>query len=500
MSTAAVLERQGWRIAPDPERPLLQVHERQITHEEAVASERHPLRCERLRACAYETPGPGESATEPLGNTWRLSDEDSARAAELSDVLDQCHALMAATERRFVEAAREMSRIGGYRIDGAVSMAEWLAERYSMSRSRARGIVDVATKLEQLPEMAAKYEEGELSIDQLRPLVSVADEHTDAMFADRAPGWTEAECRSTAAMYRKQRERGEIWDRTKRAFRGWFADDHYRFRGSLSIEDGAAVEAALHRVAGDDGREPETGIFVPFQARASDALVEICSAELGERQRNEADVATVVCHVDAATLAGLDGDAEIEPGRKIAGETARRLACDSRFQIVTENENGEPLGLGRMTRVVPPWMRRQLRRRDRGCRFPGCSRVHRMHRHHIVFWADGGRTDMSNLIQLCRIHHRFLHELGWRIEGDPSGELRFVSPDGRAATSRPAPPRPDVLERFGLWDGGPAGSPDPEPDARSAPGIAAGSSASPRSSPSDPGHPLNERPDPPRRT
>ncbi|MDG2308827.1 MAG: HNH endonuclease signature motif containing protein [Candidatus Binatia bacterium] len=30
---------------------------------------------------------------------------------------------------------------------------------------------------------------------------------------------------------------------------------------------------------------------------------------------------------------------------------------------------------------------------------------------------QGGPTSLTNLVSLCRRHHRFMHELGWRVEG-----------------------------------------------------------------------------------
>ena len=54
--------------------------------------------------------------------------------------------------------------------------------------------------------------------------------------------------------------------------------------------------------------------------------------------------------------------------------------------------------------------------RDRGCRFPGCDRPPAWTEgHHILHWTDGGRTELENLVALCRLHHRAVHEQGWRI-------------------------------------------------------------------------------------
>ena len=51
--------------------------------------------------------------------------------------------------------------------------------------------------------------------------------------------------------------------------------------------------------------------------------------------------------------------------------------------------------------------------RDKGCRFPGCSNARYIDMHHIKHWAKGGETRPSNLVSLCRFHHREVHEGGF---------------------------------------------------------------------------------------
>ena len=63
---------------------------------------------------------------------------------------------------------------------------------------------------------------------------------------------------------------------------------------------------------------------------------------------------------------------EADHGPSLASETVRRLACDASLVTVLEDEDGEPLNVGRKTRSIPPALRRALNARDRGCRFPGC--------------------------------------------------------------------------------------------------------------------------------
>jgi hypothetical protein len=162
----------------------------------------------------------------------------------------------------------------------------------------------------------------------------------------------------------------------------------------------------------------------------------------------DADRATVVVHVEAKALNHINGNAVLEDGASIVSETARRLACDGRVQLSVDAENGASVGVGRTTRTIPPWLGRQVKGRDRGCRFADCGAKRGVQAHHIRHWAHGGATDLDNLVLLCPFHHRLVHEGGWRLVKDSSDRLRFVRPDGRPISSRPTPLQPHVHTRM----------------------------------------------------
>jgi hypothetical protein len=112
-------------------------------------------------------------------------------------------------------------------------------------------------------------------------------------------------------------------------------------------------------------------------------------------------------------------------------ETARRLACDATVVAFVEAADGTPLDVGRKRRTPPAALRRALRRRDRGCRFPGRGRRRFLHAHHIVHWIKGGETKLTNGILLCSGHHRLVHEGGYRIESPADHVFVFFDPAGR---------------------------------------------------------------------
>jgi len=100
---------------------------------------------------------------------------------------------------------------------------------------------------------------------------------------------------------------------------------------------------------------------------------------------------------------------------------------------------------GRARRFPTAAQRREVMRRDRHCRFPGCSNVTFANVHHIVPWkpngpADqpGGTTDLPNIVLLCKHHHGVVHRLVWTMSGNANEELTFVGPSGRVMTSRPS--------------------------------------------------------------
>lgn len=54
----------------------------------------------------------------------------------------------------------------------------------------------------------------------------------------------------------------------------------------------------------------------------------------------------------------------------------------------------------------------------------------------MIHWADGGPTDLGNLVSLCGFHHRFVHAHGWDIEVRPDGRHRYTPPDATGPQPR----------------------------------------------------------------
>ena len=375
----------------------------------------------------------------------QMSDFESRPAGERSDVVMQLHAAECAIRRTLVEVIAAHDRTESWKEDGAASMTAWLAAQLGVAHGTASQMVSVGAALEELPLIGEAFGEGLLSWDKTRSLTRFASLATDDALAAEAQGLSASQVQTLARRLRNP----EVPDTTsaKRSLRTWWDRDRqwFHLNGRIPGADGAVVEKALQRAESRVPLRAHNQVYDPHDMRLADALVEIASTRLGSDP--DPDRASVVVHVDLETLVSVWGIAEVEHGPTITAQTARRLACDARLQTVLDGRDG-PVGIGRMNRTIPAWLNRQIRQRDQGCRFPGCERTRWVHAHHLVHWANGGPTDLDNLVTLCGYHHRLVHDAGWKIEGSPNGDLIFIRPDGRPYQPRPHTLRQEVSERL----------------------------------------------------
>ena len=111
--------------------------------------------------------------------------------------------------------------------------------------------------------------------------------------------------------------------------------------------------------------------------------------------------------------------AEVEGVGPIPAEVARRLACDAHVVLSVEARDGSILDQGRARRDPTVAQRIEIARRDKGCRFPGCTFTEFTDVHHIEHWVDGGLTNLDNLVTLCDRHHR-PSRAGVAMKGTPT--------------------------------------------------------------------------------
>jgi hypothetical protein len=365
------------------------------------------------------------------------SDQDLIRR------IDTAHARVGADQRALFRLIAEADGRGLWHDFGARDTAHWLSIRYGLSDWKARRWITAAHALEALPAISEALESGVLGVDKVVELTRFATADSEHRLTRWAVGVSCGAIRRAGDLEARRTIEDVQEPERMRFLEWWYSDEGRRFglQAEFPASQGAVVAKAIERLAESLPVMPDEEGLVHADARRADALVALCSTRLAEDP--DPDRATIVVHAPLAALTGPDANAEIEDGPVIAGETARRLACNARIQMVLEDEDGQPLRLGRLSRDPSAAMLRQLRYRDRECTFPSCGARRFTHAHHLVWWQHGGRTDLDNLVLVCSFHHRLVHEHGWRLERELEGNVRWFRPDGRRYHAGPAPPMPE---------------------------------------------------------
>ncbi len=347
-------------------------------------------------------------------------------------ILTLCTHLNAATYELLV-MIREFDERGGCLKWGLENTATWLAWRCDLTMATAREKLRVAHALKRLPLVSSAFSTGELSYSKVRSLTRVADRSNEADLVQFA-------LRNTArhvAAYCRELRMGDASssDIAARAY----ANRSLRVRRDgeratvsvtveLPIESGELVEKALDKARDDACLEIPDLVDTSWSTRQADAFVTMLREYLQDSQAgNGSDNYLVTIHVDQSALAGDVGRASVPI------ETVKRLCCDGQAVVLTETEEGEPLSIGRKSRVVPKGLERAVKARDQHrCRFPGCRNSRFVEIHHVEHWADGGETALDSLMLLCTKHHTLVHEGGFRIEKTFANDWAFFRPDGIA--------------------------------------------------------------------
>jgi hypothetical protein len=353
---------------------------------------------------------------------------------------------------RLLTLVAEFDREKAFERHGLANTAQWLNWQCGIGPVAAREKVRVARALERLPKLACAFANGEVSYSKVRAMTRVASPANESVLLNVARHGTAAHVEKLVRKYRwTQRRDAARLSQLKHEQRNvwWFfdVDGEFVLNARLPAEVGAVVRKALE-VACDEVRErgdvsAETPLQIAANARNADALRLVAETFLAHRGEETgagaaADRVQVVVHIDQAILterttaeAGEPHCCELDDGPALALDTARRLACDATLVGLVEDEEGEPLNIGRKTRSIPQAIARALRARDGGCRFPGCDRTRFTEGHHVKHWADGGETKLGNLVTLCGFHHRLVHEGGYGVTVTDDGVFVFTRPDGQ---------------------------------------------------------------------
>jgi hypothetical protein len=352
---------------------------------------------------------------------------------EIFELAAETSQRMAALAGLVVLLTGELDRREGWRDDGATSVEDWLVERTGVSMPTARTYAHVGERLFDLPHLASGLSSGALSLDKVRAVADITTPENDREIADAAATLSVKDLTHLARSHQKPTSHSDAADEENRSLR--FNDTFRTITAQLPPASYAEAKSRLeaHAKKGDGGTK--------WDQRLADSFMELIRLSGRRSKATASSDGLLVAHVplevlldDNSTLCG-----ELERGGYISGDVVRRLACDSTLIVATDDDAGHTMYEGRQHRLATSTQRREIWRRDRHCRFPGCDNGIFCLPHHINRWKpDHGPTDLSNLILLCEYHHHLIHSNAWKLSGDANAVVTFEGPTGRAMTSEPS--------------------------------------------------------------
>jgi hypothetical protein len=332
-------------------------------------------------------------------------------------LIDRTHAEMALL-------VRELDRRHLPELDEGLSTVGWLTRHTQMTAAQASGTVKTARVLGHMPTVIEAALEGAVPHRSLQLLAQARNRHKiefvdhESVFGDIATFLSVADLRRGIERWEQQINFDQALEDTAKleTLRGFHHSQTYEglwaTKGTFTPEGGHIITQAIKASCDPSNLDPEE-LRSPPQRRA-DALVDICSFYL----THNTDIASsggerpnVTITLDYDTLKGqVDRLPEIN-GAPVTPETMRRITCDAGIIPMLLGSPSEVLDVGRKTRTIPTALRRALEHRDQGCVWQGCSApASWCDAHHIIHWADGGHTNLTNTQLLCRTHHTTTHK------------------------------------------------------------------------------------------
>ena len=344
---------------------------------------------------------------------------------DLSDQIIQLYANINAATYSWLKLIAQFDAQHLAQQQGFISTAAWLGYYCGIGTTAAREKVRVARALGELPSVDAEFAAGRLSYSKVRALTRVATPLNEVQLLHIAQHATAHQLarvlrdyvRSTADRPAVAQKPELIWHEDKQG--------NLVFTGRFPAELGALMRQAIQRKVeeraepgGSMAHQSAEALLAlvqasdPFSDQAPDQAPGQAPGQCAEPAADEPakPVSSADQYIVHVELNPAGAPAQLRSGQVLAQSAVERLTCDASLVGHTVDADGTPLDVGRKTRIVSAPLRRALHRRDKGCRFPGCTHSHFVDAHHVHHWAHGGETKLSNLILLCSRHHRDVHE------------------------------------------------------------------------------------------
>lgn len=357
-----------------------------------------------------------------------LREVGGGRLEECLRLVGRCEARLAAVK------AAKVDELARWR--GEAHAADVLRGDLKQSRGGAKREVEFAERLADLPGTAEALSDGAITPQHARAIADASahtpiDEAALLAAAEKEPadefGRTVRDHvneRTVSEDLEEQRRR----QRTRReANIKHESDGMYKLFGTFDPVAGARIETAIATMAKQIRHDEDPkGRATPAQ-RYADALEALITRQ-STGANGKPPRTTLLVIADYDTVAGQLDDPQLVDGTPLAPSEFLKIALEADILPALFGTKGQPLWLGRKYRHATTAQRIALAVRDRGCVICGAPNSFCQARH-VIFWEDGGPTDIDNLVLLCSdCHHHKIHELGADLLRHPDGTYSLQLP------------------------------------------------------------------------
>lgn len=336
----------------------------------------------------------------------------------------------------------EFDNLGLAQDLGATSTGAWLIRTLGISHSTAHEYVAVARQLENFPYLKLMFEEGKLSYSVVRLLLKYLTPENEVELVNRA---MELGYHGLEHALAGKPKKGTGEDYPEHYLRlSQDENGDVNVWGKLNAADGEALAAALkigHLAYCAEEEELAELIDEAGIANLYDQKIEE-EKELAKRDKSSFGLPTgrammyalmgmvnIVRTNPKNTLRApaaqvnvmmtVDGNAYLPNNAGAPSTALENIVSNALMKLNIVDRHGQVLNVGRASRLATDKQVKALMAMWGGqCAMPGCIHRRFMEIHHIREWADGGMTDLDNLLPLCSGCHSLVTDGYVKIQRD----------------------------------------------------------------------------------
>ncbi len=345
---------------------------------------------------------------------------------ELDDRIEELGKARSRIEGCLAEVLAERARRSSNRETAAV-----LRERVLESAGRASGEVKTAVSLaENFPSTLEALIGGEINSGHARVINRVAGK-PDYRGEEEILGSARVVPSDLLSRYALRHTPVEDRDYSKyqqqrqdrRAMMTQEPDGSWKLYAHLDYMAGRRVSMVWAKMAEAFRREESPNSKITYLQRNADALVQMITRDATQR----AAPANLMVISDYNTTTGELGAPRLDDGQPVPPELLEGILENVEVYTAFVDTKGLPLWLGRSKRSASLNQKLMLAARDGGC--IGCNTPsERCEAHHIHHWANGGETNINNLVQLCPGCHHLTHDTNWQVHQNHQGRHYLKPP------------------------------------------------------------------------